>query len=214
MCQSGVLEYSHGAPMKQSRPLGADTFLRSRWSMQHGTNALWFHVQLTSQFHGRISQESMFIKATDQFIGKLIQKGLKKTRFGKKLLRSPFARALNTIHTGIRGVTRKLLPVAGKVVGGFFGGPAGAALGGSVGSAASRVFELELEGLGAEDQEFEVARRIVRLGGESVKQAAVLPKRGSPEAKSCCFRSVMVPGTTIMFSGNGRRTGHVSGATL
>lgn len=118
----------------------------------------------------------------DQFIGSLIKRGLKKTRFGRKLLKSRFARALGTIHKGVKGITKRLLPVAGKVAGGFFGGPAGAAIGGKLGSVASQLFELELEGLGPEDQEFEVARRIVRLGGEAVKQATIVPKRGSPEA--------------------------------
>lgn len=63
----------------------------------------------------------------------------------------------------LRSVIKTALPVAGAAAGTFFGGPVGAAIGGKLGSAASNMFELELEGLSNEDQEFEVARALVRL---------------------------------------------------
>ena len=106
----------------------------------------------------------------DQFLGKLVKKawrGVKK--FGKsKLWRG--------IKKGLRGVAKVALPVAGKVAGSFFGGPIGGKIGGKLGSWASRLFEMELEGLSPEDQEFEVAKRFVRLAGSTAVHAVKAPK--------------------------------------
>ncbi len=44
---------------------------------------------------------------------------------------------------------------------------------GSAASRATRFFDIELEGLSPEDQEFEAARRFVQLTAESARQAAV-----------------------------------------
>lgn len=67
----------------------------------------------------------------------------------------------------LRSVIKTALPVAGAAAGTFFGGPVGTAVGGKLGSAASNMFELELEGLSLEDQEFEVARALVRLTNDA-----------------------------------------------
>jgi hypothetical protein len=70
----------------------------------------------------------------------------------------------------LKGIAKKALPVLGGAVGSLVapgvGTAAGAALAGSVGKA----FGLELEGLSPEDQLFEVARRIVRLGAEAADE--------------------------------------------
>jgi hypothetical protein len=42
------------------------------------------------------------------------------------------------------------------------------------------MFEMELEGMSAEDQEFEIARRVVRLAGEAAQQAAQTPPTVPP----------------------------------
>jgi hypothetical protein len=77
------------------------------------------------------------------------------------------------ILKGIIGtVAKKVLPLAGTAAGTFFGGPVGAAIGGQLGQAASGLFEMELEGLSNEDREFEVARAVVRFGGNAARQVA------------------------------------------
>jgi hypothetical protein len=56
----------------------------------------------------------------------------------------------------------------------------GTALGGSLAGAAGKMFGLELEGLSPEDQEYEVARQVVKLAGDAVQRAALAPPAGNP----------------------------------
>ncbi len=115
----------------------------------------------------------------DQFLGKIFRKvkgavgGV--VRAGRKFFKSGVGKRLGGI---LKGLAKKALPIAGTAIGGFFGGPAGAALGGRLAPAAGRIFGLELEGLSPEDQEFETARRFVRLAASAATNAA----RGSQTA--------------------------------
>ena len=108
----------------------------------------------------------------DQFLGKLIRKA---GRSIGKLVKSPLGSQLGAL---LRAAAKKALPVAAGAVGGFFGGPAGAALASKVGGQAGQLFGLELEGLSAEDQEFEVARQFVRFAGAAVQNAPAAPAEG------------------------------------
>jgi hypothetical protein len=74
----------------------------------------------------------------------------------------------------LKGVARTALPMLGTAV----GGP----LGGTVASAAGRIFGLELEGLSGEDQEFEAARRFVRFACAAAKKAGQAPASADPTA--------------------------------
>jgi hypothetical protein len=103
------------------------------------------------------------------FLGRLINragKGLRKA--GRRIRRRLRGRVGQALRSGLRRVARVALPV----VGGAVGGPAGAAAAGTIG----RAFNLELEGLSPEDQEFEIARELVRLGGEATSMAAAVPE--------------------------------------
>jgi uncharacterized protein (DUF697 family) len=112
----------------------------------------------------------------DYFIKKVFRKVGRGLR---SFARSGVGRALGR---GLRKIGKVALPIAGKAVGGFFGGPAGAAIGGKLGSAATKLFELELEGMSYEDQEFEVARRYVQLAADAAKNAAAAAPNTPPEA--------------------------------
>ncbi|WP_304454941.1 hypothetical protein [Nocardiopsis sp. YSL2] len=112
----------------------------------------------------------------DEFLGKVFRRARKSV---KRAVRGPVGRALGR---GLKGVARKALPIAGGAAGTALGGPAGGAVGAALGSAAGRTFELELEGLSPEDQEFEVARRFVRLADEAARQAALAPQDQDPRA--------------------------------
>ena len=112
----------------------------------------------------------------DQFLGSLIKKA---GRAAGGFLKSPLGRALGG---WLKGVARKALPVAGGALGTFFGGPVGGMVGGKLASSAGSMFGLELEGLSQEDQEFEVARRYVRLAGSAAQKAAVAPTTTAPSA--------------------------------
>jgi hypothetical protein len=111
----------------------------------------------------------------DQFLGGLF----KKVAGGaKKLFRSPVGKALGGM---LKGVAKKALPVVGGALGSMIPIPGvGTALGAAAGSAAGKLFGLELEGLSEEDQEFEVARRFVRLAGDAAQEAASSPANVPP----------------------------------
>jgi uncharacterized protein (DUF697 family) len=101
----------------------------------------------------------------DQFLGKLFKKAVgAATNFA----RSSTGRALGSM---LKGLAKKALPLAGKALGSFIAPGIGTAIGGALGTAASNLFELELEGLSAEDREFETARAFIRFAGNSAKRA-------------------------------------------
>jgi hypothetical protein len=104
----------------------------------------------------------------DQFLGKLIRKA------GKQVGKSVKPGTGRTLGGFLKGAVKKALPI----VGGVIGGP----VGGKLASTAGRLFGLELEGLSSEDQEFEVAKRVVRLAESATKKAAMAPARMPPQA--------------------------------
>jgi uncharacterized protein (DUF697 family) len=113
----------------------------------------------------------------DQFLGNVFKKV---GRAAGRFVRSPIGRSLGGI---LKGVARKALPTLGGALGSMIPIPGvGTAVGTALGTAASKLFEMELEGMELEDQEFEVARRMVRLAGEAAKNAAVAPSGSSPQA--------------------------------
>ncbi|MEZ5040231.1 MAG: hypothetical protein R2828_10070 [Saprospiraceae bacterium] len=101
----------------------------------------------------------------DELFGKIWSKA-------KKGLRKVSGSAFSLAKKGLKKAAKVGLPIAGKMVGSYFGGPLGRKLGGKLGSYASSFFEMELEGLSAEDQEFEIAKRFVRFGGNAMRNAA------------------------------------------
>lgn len=97
----------------------------------------------------------------EQFLGKLFKKaaGFIKSPIGQQLI------------GGLKGIAKKALPVLGGAIGNFIVPGAGGMFGSKLASTAGSMFGLELEGLSYEDQEFEVAKQIVRLGGAAASHA-------------------------------------------
>jgi len=145
----------------------------------------------------------------DQFLGKLIKRA---GRAVGGFVRSPVGRALGGV---LKRAARTALPIAGRALGSVVGGPVGGALGGQLATMAGQAFGLELEGLSPEDQEFEVARRFVRLAGTATGNATMAPAAANPAATA---RAAMVaaarkhapglvrgvPSTAIGIGGGGR----------
>lgn len=112
----------------------------------------------------------------DQFLGGLFKKV---TSGLGKAFKSPIFRPLGGI---LKGIAKKALPIAGGALGSLIPIPGvGTALGTAVGSAAGKMFGLELEGMSEEDQEFEIARRYVRLAGDAAQEAANAPQNVPPQ---------------------------------
>ena len=112
----------------------------------------------------------------DQFLGNLIKKA---GRAIGQFVRTPTGQALKGI---LKGAAKKYLPTVAGALGTAIGGPAGAVIGSQLASQAGRAFGLELEGLSPEDQEFEMAKGMVRFGAEAAKNAALTPSSASPQA--------------------------------
>jgi hypothetical protein len=72
--------------------------------------------------------------------------------------------------------------VVGGALGSFVAPGVGTALGGKLGAMAGGLFEMELESMGPEEAEFEVARRVVRLAASSARNAALAPPNAPPAA--------------------------------
>jgi hypothetical protein len=105
----------------------------------------------------------------DQFLGNLLKgawKGLKNAGAAVGKLAGPLGGAL-------KGLAKKALPFVGGALGTLIPIPGvGTAIGSALGSAVSKALEAEFSGLEFEEQEFEMARRFVRIAGSAAQQAA------------------------------------------
>lgn len=101
----------------------------------------------------------------DQFIGKLIRSAAKSLG---GIFKSPTGKKLGGL---IKGATKTALPMLGAAAGNFLVPGIGGVMGGKLASAAGSMLGLELEGLSREDQEFELARQIVRFAGAATRNA-------------------------------------------
>ena len=138
----------------------------------------------------------------DQFIGSLLKKA---KRFVGGALKSPLLRPLGGF---IKGAIKKALPAAGGALGNMLVPGLGGQFGSQLASKAGDLLGLEFENAGPEDQEFEVAKRLVRMAGTAVQNAAQTPMSGDPHetAKSAMVAAAQahVPG---LVQSNGGRNG-------
>jgi hypothetical protein len=112
----------------------------------------------------------------ERFLGNLVRTV---ARGAGGFLRSPEGRALGR---GLVAAARRGLPWAGRQIGAYVGRQAGDALGRGAAALAGRVFGLELEGLSPDVQEYEVARKFVRLAGGAARSLVTAPPAASPAA--------------------------------
>ncbi|MEU6114374.1 hypothetical protein ABZ840_07515 [Streptomyces sp. NPDC047117] len=111
----------------------------------------------------------------EQFLGKLFKNV---SRGVGGFLRSPVGRSLGGIF---KNVAKAALPIAGRVLGSFVAPGVGTLIGGKLGSMAGNLFEVDTEGADREEQEFEIARRFVRLAATAAGNAALDPRRAAPQ---------------------------------
>ncbi len=98
----------------------------------------------------------------EQFLGNLMHKA---SRVAGGILRTPEGNMLGGV---LKGMARKALPNVDAGLGRLAHGVDGT-IGRQLASNAGHMFGLEMEGMSAEDQEFEVARRFVHLAGDAVQ---------------------------------------------
>jgi uncharacterized protein (DUF697 family) len=145
----------------------------------------------------------------DQFLGKLIK------RAGRGL--GKIGKVFGPLGGVLKGLAKKALPFAGGALGSLIPIPGvGTAVGSALGSAVSKALEAEFEGMDSEDQEFEMAKRFVRVAGAAAKQAASAGSDADPQAavKSAVIAAARrhVPGLgNVMRNGAGQSSTGASG---
>ncbi|KQV80827.1 hypothetical protein ASD15_13030 [Massilia sp. Root351] len=113
----------------------------------------------------------------DQFLGGLFKGALK----GLKKVGSAIGKVAKPLGGALKGIAKKALPFVGGALGSFIPIPGvGTAIGSALGGAVAKALELEFSGMEYEQQEFEMARRFVRIAGTAAQLAA--SSDGSPQA--------------------------------
>jgi len=115
----------------------------------------------------------------EQFLGGLINK------IGG-FFKSPIGQSLGGI---LKGVAKKALPMVGGALGSMVAPGIGTAIGGSLGSMASNLFELET--MPAEQAEFETARRVVGLTAAAASNAAQMQQQPGMNPNTLARAAVM-----------------------
>lgn len=109
----------------------------------------------------------------------------------------------------VKAVVKKTLPVAGTAAGAFLGGPLGAQVGNKIATAATKVFEMDISGLSNEDQEFEVAKAIVRLATDAAREMEEGESSGDPgqDAKNALIQSALQNARGLLIKKGGYNNG-------
>jgi uncharacterized protein (DUF697 family) len=160
-------EYNNEFSNEYNNEFSGETYGESAYEMEgeithnEGTFNEITEMELASELLSIQSEAEL-----DQFFGKLFKKAVGAV---KNFAKSGTGRALGGM---LKGLAKKALPVAGAALGSFVAPGIGTSIGSSLGSAAGNLFELELEGLSAEDREFETARAFVRFAGNSARRAS------------------------------------------
>ena len=123
-------------------------------------------MELAAQLLEVTSEEEL-----EQFLGDLVKAASSAVR---GFASSSTGKALGG---ALKNVAKQALPHVGRAIGDFVAPGAGGGLGQRAGQWLGS--QLELEGLSAEDQEFEVARAVVRLGKDAT-QTAIAAGPGAP----------------------------------
>ena len=141
----------------------------------------------------------------EHFLGSLI--GKVKKKLGVSL---PF-NLQQALGGALKRVAQSALPKVGAALGNLVVPGVGGVVGANLVSNAGRMFGLELEGLSYEDQQFEVARRVVNLGAEATKTAAAAAQgaNGAPAsqtAKDAILQAAQTHAPGLVSAGPGRWT--------
>jgi len=105
----------------------------------------------------------------EQFLGNVF-KGVWK---GIKKVGSVVGKVAKPLGGVLKGLAKQALPFVGGALGSMIPIPGvGTMIGRAAGTALSKALEMEFEGMELEQQEFEMARRFVRIAGSAAQQAA------------------------------------------
>ncbi len=157
--------------------------------------------------------EQLLSTATDEeldfFFRKLVRRVLPKA---KRFIRKRGGGIVRRLSKKARGMARRFLPKVGRQVMGAIGGKGGDF--GQIANVARQFFGFELESLPPEEQELEVARKVVRITKAAARNLAKVAAKGvAPSdnvvkaAMKAAIKKHMNPGNTGKKSHGGRRSG-------
>jgi hypothetical protein len=118
-------------------------------------------MELASELLGAQSDHEVehflggLFKKAESFLGKALH-----STVGKEILGQ------------LKNVAKSVLPSVGAALGNYLVPGVGGTIGRTLATQAGQAMGLELEGMSPADQEFEVARRVVRLGAQAARNAA------------------------------------------
>jgi uncharacterized protein (DUF697 family) len=167
-------------------------------------------MEYASRLLGEVSSE----EELEEFLGDLVKSA---ARAVGGAIRSPIGQALTGV---LKTAAKRALPMVGGALGSFVAPGVGTALGSQLGSMASNLFEMELEGMDHEQAEFEMARRYVQLAATAAQNAATAPPNMPPPAVAqqavASAAERYAPGLLPMLTGGGpgqgpQGNGHQSG---
>lgn len=130
-----------------------------------------YEMEMATELLGVSNEQEL-----EQFLGKLVKRAARgisnfaKSGVGRQLI------------GGLKSVAKKALPGLAGMAGNFLLPGVGGVIGSKLGSMASNLFELEMEGMSNEDREFEVARRYVRFANDASRRAASPATSGASPA--------------------------------
>lgn len=174
---------------------------------EYGLGESEYGYEGEGEFYGEMSGESLFSEAEemelaaellnvsneqelDQFLGGLFKTATRALGTAGRAIgnfaRSPAGRQIGgLVKNAAKSALPRLGQMGGMALGNLIAPGVGGAIGGQLGSqiapAIGSMFGLELEGLSQEDQEFEIARQIVRFGGAALSNAAEAPPNTPPQ---------------------------------
>jgi hypothetical protein len=96
----------------------------------------------------------------EQFLGDLFKKAWRG-------IKSVGSKVIKPLGGFLKTVAKKALPFVATAAGTLFGGPAGGAIAGKLGSLVSQALEAEVAGMAAADRDLEKSRQFVRLAGHA-----------------------------------------------
>jgi uncharacterized protein (DUF697 family) len=174
--ETGEYEYGHEAEAEYGHETGEYEYGHEAETGEYGheTGEMEAETPLTEMQEVELATELLEITSEEeleQFLGGLI-KGV------GGFMKSGAGRALGGI---LKKVAKTALPMVGGALGSFVAPGVGTAIGSKLGSMASNLFEVELEGVDREQAEFEVARRYVRFATAAARNASMAPTSLPPQ---------------------------------
>jgi hypothetical protein len=130
------------------------------------------------------------------------------TLSGEAELDEFFKKLLKTAGKYAKPLAKKLLPIAGKVAGAYFG-PLGSQIGGKLGTLAANLFEVD-ETLPPAERELEMAKQVIRLSCTAAKHAGSAPPNADPIRVAS---GAVMQAAREMTAGNGNANG-IAGSSV